>query len=252
MKTIKYILVVLLSLVFLNGCSAENKKPRLSLFIGVDISGSFVRGQHFDDAISFLATYIYSHLNGYGGLEVPRVLFVGSIGGAKADEPKTFFPIQTFQNKSIEEIKTKLVQIFPKNKLNPFTDYNAFFQQVALTVKKRNLVLRPISVVMISDGIPDVKKDGKTDFRSLDLKPLEKLSRNVTVRVLYTNAVVGQNWQTKVKRKRVKIWTQDDEVMITWKDPKIFLPDTGFARQDKFFAWVNDNVDFGVRAMRVD
>ncbi|KAA3657695.1 MAG: VWA domain-containing protein [Calditrichaeota bacterium] len=222
------------------------------MFIGVDISGSFVRGGNFDDSINFLANYIYAHLNGNGGLEVPRVLFVGSIGGAKADEPKTFFPIQTFENKSIEEIKEKLVEIFPKDKLNPFTDYNAFFQQVALTVKKRNLILRPISIVMISDGIPDVKKDGKTDFRSLDLKPLENLSRNVTVRVLYTNAVVGQNWQTTVKRRRVKIWTQDDEVMTTWKDPKIFLPDTSFAQQDKFFAWVHDNVDFGVRAMRVD
>lgn len=251
MKRKKIMLYILLSLVFAFGCSGD-KKPRLSLFIGVDISGSFVRGGHFDDSLTFLATYIYSHLNGYGGLKKPRVMFVGSIGGAKADEPKTFFPIQTFQNKSIDEIKEKLVEIFPKNKLNPFTDYNAFFQQVALTVKKRNLVLRPISVVMVSDGIPDVKKDGKTDFRSLNLKPLETLSRNVTVRVLYTNAVVGQNWQTKVKRKRVKIWTQDDEVMVTWKDPKILLPDTSFPAQDKFFAWVNDNVDFGVRAMRVD
>ena len=222
------------------------------MFIGVDISGSFVRGGNFDDSINFLATYIYSHLNGNGSLEVPNVLFVGSIGGAKADEPKTFFPIQTFENKSIEEIKAKLGEIFPKDKLNPFTDYNAFFQQVALTVQKRNLILRPISIVMVSDGIPDVKKDGKTDFRSLDLKPLENLSRNVTVRVLYTNAVVGQNWQTSVKRKRVKVWTQDDEVMTTWKDPKIFLPEISFAEQDKFFAWVHDNVDFGVRAMRVD
>ena len=38
----------------------------------------------------------------------------------------------------------------------------------------KNLVLRPISVVMVSDGIPDVKKEGKTDFGSLIVAPLEK------------------------------------------------------------------------------
>ena len=66
------------------------------MFIGVDISGSYVNGNYFDDSIDFLAHYIHAHLNGYGGLEVPNVLFVSSIGGAKTNEPKTFFPIQTF------------------------------------------------------------------------------------------------------------------------------------------------------------
>lgn len=222
------------------------------MFIGVDISGSFVKGGHFDDSINFLAHYLYSHMNGLGGLEQPNALFVGSIGGAKADEVKTFYPIQTFQDKSVEEIEARLREIFPKKKLNPFTDYNAFFEQVAMTVKNRNLVLRPVSIVMLSDGVPDVKKNGKTDFRSLELKPLETISRNVTLRLLYTNAVVGKNWQTRVPRRRVKVWTQDDEVMVTWKDPKIFHPETPIEEQKKYFAWVKDNVDFGVRARRVE
>jgi len=196
--------------------------------------------------------YLYSHLNGLDGLEVPNVLFVSSIGGAKANEPKTFYPIQTFENKSIEEIRQKLREIFPKNVQNPFTDYNAFFEQVALTVKNKNLVLRPISIVMLSDGIPDVKSEGKTDFRSLVVKPLEQLARSVTIRLLYTDAVVGKDWQTKVKRQRVKIWTQDAEVMVFWKDPKILLPEKDITQQDLFFAWLKDNVDFGVRSRRVD
>jgi hypothetical protein len=248
-----FLLLFCALLITLTSCNLEEKpKPRLSMFVGVDISGSFIKSKYFDDSIDFLAHYLYIHLNGYGGLEIPNVLFVSSIGGAKANEPKTFFPIQTFEHKSVEEIKAKLQEIFPENVFNPFTDYNAFFEQVALTVKNKNLVLRPISIVMLSDGIPDVEKEGKTDFRSLVVKPLEQLARSVTIRLLYTDAVVGRDWQTKVKRQRVKIWTQDAEVMVFWKDPKILLPDKDISQQDLFFEWLEDNVDFGVRSRRVD
>ena len=229
----------------------QQATPRLSLFIGMDISGSFIKSGYFDDAMDFLAHYLYAHINGYGGLEVPNVLFVGSIGGAKEDEPKTFFPIQTFQNKSVEEIRDKLHEIFPKDEVNPFTDYNAFFEQVALTVKNKNLVMRPISVVMISDGKPDVKIEGETEFRSLIVNPLERLARSVTLRLLYTDADTGKDWMTKVPRKRVRIWTQDANVMVSWKDPAILMADTPMEGQTRFFEWVKDNVDFGVRARTV-
>lgn len=242
------------AIILCGGCTAGNgtPNPRLSMFVGVDISGSFMNGKYFDDSIDFLAHYLYSHLNGLGEMEVPKVLFVSSIGGARANEPKTFHPIQTFQNKSVEELKATLREIFPREKVNPFTDFNAFFEQVALTVKNKNLVLRPISIVMVSDGIPDVKRNGKTDFRSIVVKPLEKLARSVTVRLLYTDAVVGKNWQTKVPRSRIKIWTQDAEVLAAWKDPKILQPHKALAEQERFFSWVKDNVDFGVRGRRVD
>lgn len=250
------LLVMLSPLILFNGCDfmvgGGTPKPRLSLFVGVDISGSFMNSKYYDDSINFLAHYLYSHLHGLGGLEVPNVLFVGSIGGAMANEPKTFYPKQTFENKSIEEIADKLREIFPQKASNPFTDFNAFFEQCALTVKNKNLVLRPISIVMLSDGVPDVKKEDKTDFRSINVKPLERLARSVTIRLLYTNAVIGTSWQTKVKRRRVKIWTQDAEVMISWKDPKILIPKKSFEEQIHFFKWVKDNVDFGVRARRVD
>lgn len=246
----------LLLLALFLGCSSIDSavKPRLCLFVGMDISGSFMKphGGYFDDAIDFLARYMYSHLNGLGGLEVPDVLFVSSIGGAKPDEPKTFYPKQTFEGKSVEEIAAKLREIFPRSKPNAFTDYNAFFEQIALTVRNKNLVLRPISIVMISDGIPDLKSETKSDFRSIDLRPLEKLSRSVTIRLLYTDAVVGKDWQTKVKRSRVKIWTQDAEVLTSWKDPKILAPGKPLPQQSQFFGWIKDNVDFGVRAHRVD
>jgi hypothetical protein len=240
--------------ILLLGCGGlgnQAQKPRLSLFVGVDISGSFVKSGYFDDAIDFLAHYIDAHLNGLGGLEKPNVLFVGSIGGATTDEPKTFYPIQTFQNIPIDAIAAKLREIFPKENLNPFTDYNAFFEQVALTVKNKNLLMRPISIVMISDGRPDVTSEEITDFKRIDIHPLERLARSVTIRLLYTDPMTGKNWQTKVKRQRVKIWTQDAEVMKAWQDSTIMIPDKPFAEQDRFFDWIKDNVDFGVRAQRV-
>jgi hypothetical protein len=257
MSKLKAIYPVLLFCLFLSlGCGTNDAavKPRLVMFVGVDISGSFMktREESFDDGMEFLSHYLYSHLNGLGGLEKPSVLFVSSIGGAKPNEPKTFFPIQTFEGKSVDEIHDKLTELFPKEKPNDFTDYNAFFEQIALTAKNKNLVLRPISIVLVSDGIPDAKLKGKTDFRSLQVKPLERLARSVTIRLLYTDAVVGKNWQTKVRRTRVKIWTQDAEVMASWKDPKILQPAIPLEEQAKFFGWVQDNVDFGVRARRVD
>jgi hypothetical protein len=226
--------------------------PRLSMFIGVDISGSFMQGPYFDDSIDFLARYIYCHLSGVGEMEKPNALFVSSIGGATANEPKTFYPIQSFENKSVEEIAVTLREMFPRDKPNPFTDYNAFFEQVAHTVRSKNLVLRPVAVVMVSDGIPDLSRNDATGFDSIVVSPLERLARSVTIRLLYTNAVVGKNWQTKVKRMRVKVWTQDADVMVAWRDPKIMLPDTQLSDQERFFDWVHDNVDFGVRARRVD
>ena len=253
-RIITYLSCLIIILILCIGCNltAENSKPRLSMFIGVDISGSFKNTKYFEDSLDFLSYYIYAHLNGLGGLEVPNVLYVSSIGGAKANEPKTFYPIQSFANKTIPEIRAQLKEIFPRRVSNPFTDYNAFFEQVAQTVKNKNLVLRPISIVMLSDGIPDFKVEGGTDYNSIRVEPLERLARNVTIRLLYTTAVVGMNWQTKVKRRRVKVWTQDAEVLRSWKDPKILHPDKQIEEQDYFFSWLEDNVDFGVRSRRVD
>ncbi|MBL0349683.1 MAG: hypothetical protein IPP68_04835 [Elusimicrobia bacterium] len=235
------------------GTAPDVKKPRLSLFVGIDISRSFLEGPNYEDSMDFLAHYLYAHLKGQGGLEVPNTLFVGSIGGTRADEAKTFFPIQTFEGKSVKELKEILTGMFPKKTSNPTTDFNAFFKDVAETVKSRNLLLRPISVVMISDGKPYVKENGgKVDFRNIEVKPLEKLARNITLRLLYTDAVTGRSWQTEVPRRNIRVWTQDAKVMAYWKDPSVLTPGAPLEKQDKFSAWVKDNVDFGVRARRVN
>jgi hypothetical protein len=252
MRKAMMILTVFIGLSIIR-CSVykQTEQPRLSMFIGVDISGSFMKGSYFDESLDFLARYIYAHLNGLGGLEKPNKLFVGSIGGAKQDESKTFYPIHIFENKSVQEIKDKLVEIFPKEEVNPFTDYNAFFEQIAQTVRNNRLLMRPVSIVMISDGIPDVGNEGVSDFSNLVLSPMERLARNVTLRLLYTTAEIGSDWQTKIKRQRIRIWTQDAKVMVAWKDPSIFKADVPIDKQTLFFKWVKDNVDFPVQPQRV-
>ena len=120
--------------------------PRLVLFIGVDISGSFMHGKYFDDSLEFLARYIHAHLNGLGGLEVPHSLFVGSIGGAT----KALFPIEMFQDRTVEQIDEQLHQIFPTNRVNKYTDFNAFFGQVGEMIDMKKLLLKPISIVLLT------------------------------------------------------------------------------------------------------
>ncbi len=228
-------------------------QPRLVVFVGIDMSGSFLRGKDFDPALGFLSKYLYAHLNGLAGLDKPSALFVGSIGGDHPGQPKVFYPIETFQNKSPEEIEAKLHELFPKTHEDAYTDFNAFFGKVTEMVKDRKMILKPLSIVMVSDGMLDVPdKKGRFNYRAIDLKPLEKLSRNVTVRLLYTNPSVGKKWEDQIPRRRVKVWTQEAPVMETWQDPKIFVPNLAMEKQDLFIKWVKDNVDFGVRIKRVD
>ncbi len=228
-------------------------QPRLVMFVGIDMSGSFLKGPDFDDSISFLSRYLYAHLNGLEGLDKPAALFVGTIGGNKADEAKVFYPIEIFQNKSPEEIEAKLHELFPKTHEDLYTDYNAFFDKVTEMVKDRKMILKPLTVIMVSDGMLDIPgKNGRHDYRSINLMPMEKLSRNVTLRLLYTSPTVGKKWESLIPRRRVKVWTQEAPVMETWKDPKIFIPADPMEKQGLFVKWVKNNVDFGVRIKRVD
>jgi hypothetical protein len=186
-------------------------------------------------------------------MEVPNAMFVGSIGGVNKGEPKTLFPIQTFQDRTVEQIEDQLRYLFPRETQNPFTDYNALFEQVADMIETKKLILKPVSIVLVTDGKPDLGGANKQErFRNIRLKPLENLSRNITLRVLYTDAVTAKSWRDEVPRKRVKVWTQDAIVMAEWRDPKTLVPNAPHAQQDKFFAWVRDNVDFQPRLQRVD
>jgi hypothetical protein len=223
----------------------DTHKPRLTMFVGVDTSGSFGSSGYYDDSMAFLAHYLYGHLNDLGGLAVPRELFVGSIGGRSADEPKAFHPIHDFSGKTVEQIEADLRTWFPPT--DTLTDFNAFFQQVARISKERNLVLAPISLVVISDGVPDANgQTGEAAYATLDLSSLDYLTRNLTLRLAYASPKVGDHWRKLVPRQRVRMWSVEAEVMKGWKEQ--MAPDTDLAQQERLWKWVRDNVDYRVRS----
>lgn len=235
----------------LAACSTPvvERKPRQALFIGVDVSGSFQQSGYFDDAMTFLAHYIYGHLNELGGLTPPRELFVGSIGGENSAEPKAFHPVHDFIGKSIPEIEEQLRTWFVP--MDSFTDFNPFFQQVARIAKERHLTLSPITVMIVSDGVPDAPiPAGQTGsvYEKIDLTPLEYLSRNLTIRLAYASPKVGENWRKHVPRQRIRLWAVEGEVMKGWSkqmEPEVVDP----AGQEKLWKWVRDNVDYRVRSI---
>ncbi len=230
------------------GKDQANELAPFTMVIGIDASGSFRDARLYDDAVDFGATYIYAHLNSLGGLRPPTALFVGSIGGSRPGEPKSFHPINDFQGRSVEQIAADLRTWFPPN--DPYTDFNAFFQRVATLAKERGLILAPLNVVVLSDGVPDVTPGtrlpaGTNPYSRIDLSPLEFLSRSVTVRLLYANPTVGDNWKKIIARRRVRLWTQEAQVMAGWHQQ--FKPGVPLAEQKDLWKWVQDNVDFRVR-----
>jgi hypothetical protein len=236
------------------GCNLHSAKqmPRLTLFIGVDASASFYNSGSYDDAMSFLAHYIYGHLNGLGALERPRELFVGSIGGGDKDEPKAFHPVHDFAGKDVAKIEEDLRFWFPP--VDKITDFNSYFRQVTRITKERNLVLAPISIVLVSDGVPDLtagmKNKAAVDlYKEIDLSSLDYLARNVTVRIAYVSPKVGEQWRSLVPRQRVRLWTVEAEVMRGWNNQ--IQPAVDMAGQERLWGWVRDNVDFRVRSVRL-
>ena len=227
----------------------SQRTPRYTLVIGIDVSGSFQNSGSYDDAVSFAAHYLEAHLNGFGGLQVPTDVFVGSVGGSRRGEAKTFHPIHDFRGKDRSQIEADLREWFPSD--DQLTDFNTFFAQGADLIKQRGLVLSPLNMVLFTDGIPDVPRDSETldPYSTIDVSPLEYLSRSVTVRVLYPTPPVAASWRRGVSRRRVRLWTQDAEVMAGWNAQ--VLPGVAMAEQEDLWEWVADIVDFRVRRERI-
>ena len=91
----------------------EGQTPRYTLVVGIDVSGSFRNSGSYDDALSFAAHYLEAHINGFGGLQVPTDVFVGSVGGQRRGEAKTFHPIHDFLGKDRNRIEADLKAWFP-------------------------------------------------------------------------------------------------------------------------------------------
>lgn len=227
------------------------RRPREALFVGVDVSGSFA--PYREDALDFLAYYIHGRLNGYGKLAPLKALFVGAIGGdaSEGDDPKSFRPIQAFEGKSVDQIRADLKAWFPR--ADRVTDFSVFFKQAATIAQKRNLAMSPISVTVISDGIPALPgAEGAAEvgrYDKINLEPLEFLSRKVTVRLLYGEPRTCSKWEADIKRTRVRMWTVDAAVMTGWKGQ---LEDgRPLAQQERLWNWISENVDYRVRPVKI-
>ena len=232
------------------GCTPPKNgpPPRSTLVIGLDVSGSFRKSGNFDDALEFAALYIYAHMKGFHDLRRPTDVFVGTMGGQRTGEAKTFHPIQDLSGKSPAQIAASLKAWFPET--DPITDYNAFFDRIAVHVTRQNLNLAPLSIVMFSDGVPDIPgAKGDDLFRRINLAPLEYLSRSVTVRLLYASPKVAQRWEKHVPRKRVRLWTQDADVMAGWR--RHVVASARPEQQDSLWSWMKNVVDFRVRRGKV-
>ena len=229
------------------GSSSERRVARSTLVIGIDVSGSFRSKGRYESSIDFIAQYLYAHLHGLGGLKEPTAVFVGSFGGEHPQETKSFQPIHTFQNMSVEQIAAYLRKEYPAR--DGLTDFNPFFERVATLVTRQNLVLSPINIVMLTDGIPDTpseRTDSLSKYKKIDVSKLEYLSKSITVRVLYPRPTVAVHWEKQIPRHRVRMWTVDDEVMATWR--KHYRAGVPEAEQSELWTWINDNVDFKVRS----
>ena len=232
------------------GGSKENRVARSTLVVGIDVSGSFRSKGRYESSIDFTANYLYAHLHGLGGLKQPTAVFVGSFGGERPQETKSFQPIHTFQNMSVEQIAAYLRREYPAR--DGLTDFNPFFDRVATLVKRQNLVLSPINIIMLTDGIPDTpseRNDSLSKYKKIDVSKLEYLSKNITVRVLYPRPTVAVHWEKQIPRRRVRMWTVDDEVMATWR--KHHRAGVPAEDQAELWKWIEDNVDFRVRSAGV-
>lgn len=230
------------------GGDQGGRVARSTLVIGVDVSGSFQR--NYESSIDFASNYLYARLHGLGGLKQPTAVFVGSIGGEKPQETKSFQPIHTFQDMSVAQIAAFLRKEYPAR--DGLTDFNPFFTRVAALIKRQNLVLSPIDIVMFTDGVPDTpseRGDTLSKYKKISLGDLEYLSKSVTVRLLYPRPTIAVNWEKRVPRQRVRMWTVDDEVMNTWR--KHYVGGLPPEQQGTLWKWVADNVDFRVRSIGV-
>jgi hypothetical protein len=230
--------------------AGEERIARNTLVIGIDVSGSFKRDGRYDSAVAFAAHYLYGHLHGLGNLKKPTAVFVGSIGGERPFETKAFQPIHTFQSMSIPQIEAYFRREYPAR--DGLTEFSPFFKRVAVLVKRQNLVLSPLNIVLFTDGLPDTpaaRGDSLGPYKKIDLSQLEYLSKNVTLRVLYPDPTTAVRWENVIPRRRVRMWTVANQVMETWT--RQHKPGVRPEDQTALWKWIQDNVDFPVRSMTV-
>ncbi len=133
------------------------------------------------------------------------------------------------------------------------TDFNAFFLRVSETVREQGLALAPLTIVVASDGVPDVAVDNGRRiveglYDKIDLSPLEYLARNVPIRVLYPNPTVAQKWERTIPRQRVRIWPVEAVIMRGWHEQRDKCP--VIEQEERFWKWAQEVVNHRVRRQK--
>src|SRR5256885_1498120 len=119
--------VAALTLVAACAPSADGARvARSTLVVGIDVSGSFEGKGNYESSVDFAANYLYGHLHGLGGLNQPTAVFVGSLGGEKPGEAKSFQPIHTFQNMTAPHVAAYLRYEYTSR--YAVTDFHPIFQ----------------------------------------------------------------------------------------------------------------------------
>lgn len=225
--------------------AAAARRSAPTLFVAVDATGTLA-GERYDDAMAFLAWYVHGRVNGLGGLPIPGDLVVTAVNGT-SETPDRVRSVEDFAGRSVAEIEADLRTWFPPG--DGPRDFTAFFRRVARTVAERHLVLTPITVLVLTDGVPGAdarpKRPAAGAYREIDLRPLDYLARRVTVRLAWTSPPVAERWRTLAQRARVRLWTVDQEVMKSWRAH--LAPDTPPAGQDRLWQWVRETLDVRVR-----
>jgi hypothetical protein len=97
--------------------------------------------------------------------------------------------------------------------------------------------------------MPGVRGGAQVLYEKINLDPLEYLTRNITLRIIYLSPKVAQNWRTYIPRKRIRLLAVDGEVMKGWKSQ--IRPGVSIEEQERFWKWVREVVDFRVRSIRI-
>lgn len=246
------LLTVAITLGLLSGCAEDASGPRTptsTIFIGVDAGSSFRSSGHYDHALAFLSHYIYGHINALGGLDKPQALFIAGLESTGQQEPEQFRSLREFDGKSVSQIEATLKEWFPPS--NSATDFNPFFREIARVTNARNLASSAITVLIITDGIPNVRSGPLTAgaherYAMIDLTPLERISGHVTLRLAYISPTVGTHWRAHVPRSHVRLWTVDTEAMKRWETH--LNPGVAPHAQDTFWHWLHHDIDVRIRS----
>jgi len=115
-------------------------------------------------------------------------------------------------------------------------------------IKRQNLVLAPLNIVLVLRRRGPIPGAGRMSAPQLYAKidvSRSNICRATSRSVAYAQPQVAPKLGKLVPRNRVKIWTQDQNVMVGWHAMRSRA--SAMERQDSLWSWTQQIVDFRVR-----